>query len=103
MQHGLHRPVVQADEAVAMLSHFEAVQKSQPVFSPAPQQLAQERGSSEIDFFFDGFGNEKRTGGIEVDGVRRFQRNSQRLRCERLDIYTVPSQSFVKIQTIDGT
>jgi hypothetical protein len=38
-QYRVHRPVLQADKTVTVLPHIPAIQKTQPGFSPVPDEM----------------------------------------------------------------
>ena len=67
MQHGMHGPIFESDEAEAVVSQLPSIQKTQTGFSPSPNHLAEKCGLVEIDFFFERLRNR--------DGAACIERN----------------------------
>src|SRR5438874_2218735 len=102
MQYRVHGPVVQTDEAVAILFCFPAVQKAQANFSPAPYHVANKSGGIQINFKIGWQRNGEFCDAGEIGNVRTVEWRQERVCREQIDRNSVPAQHLMQVQSVYG-
>lgn len=102
MQNRMHGPVVHADQSEAVLAKIPAIQKTESTFAPPANRLAQKSRLTGIDFFFQRRGDLDGEIGLKVQYMGLFLGNPQGFSSQRVDRDTIPAQSLVEVQAVDG-
>src|SRR5579863_1851368 len=95
LQDGIHRPILQPDEAVSIFLQVQTVEKIQWHFAPPADELTKKCGVIQIDLGVQRLRYRGTLAGREMDFMGRIQPDVRNVSAKLIARYAIPAENLV--------